>query len=118
MQMRDYRRGLRVVHISNCHLQNPTETIMLPPAAELVTVPGECNELSRGGEFQPPLKEEVIAPEGIVQTDLQTDELYSNNNLLNNQTDACSDLDIPTALHKGRRHKPKHFGDDFETNFN
>ena len=90
---------------------------MLPPAAELVTVPGEHNELSKGGEFQPPLKEEVIAPEGIVQTGLQTDKLFSNDNLSNNQADECNDLDISIALRKGRRHKPKDF-DDFETKFN
>ena len=118
VQIRDHRRGLRVVHINNCPLQKPTEIILLPPAEELVTVPGEHNELSKGGEFQPPLKEEVIAPEDIVQTDLQTDELYSDNNLLNNRADACNDVDIPIALRNGRRHKPKNFGDDFETNFN
>ena len=91
---------------------------MLPPASERVTVPGEHNELSKGGEFQPPLKEEVIAPEGIVQTDPQTDKLFSNDNLSNNQADASNDLDISIALRKGRWHKPKNFGDDFETNFN
>ena len=48
VQIRDHRRGLRVVHINNCRLQKPTETIMLPPAAELVTVPGEHNELLEG----------------------------------------------------------------------
>ena len=71
----------------------------------------------KGGEFQLPLKAEEIAPEGIVQTDTQTDELASNN-LSNNQADACNDLDISIALPKGRRHKPKNFGDDFEANFN
>ena len=99
-------------------MQKPTETIMLPLAAELVTVPREHNELLIGGEFQLPLKEEVIAHEGIVQTDLQTDKLYSNNNLLNNQADACNDFDILIALHKGRRYKLKNFDDDFVTNFN
>ena len=104
VQIKDHTRGLRAVHINNCHLQKPTETIMLPLAAELFTVPGEHNELSKGGDFQPSLKEEVIAPEGIVQTDLQTDELFRNNGLTNNKADACNDLDIPIALRKGHTH--------------
>ena len=80
---------------------------MLPLAVELLTVPGKHNELSKGGESQPPLKEKVISPESIIQTDPQIDELLIKNDLMNNQADACNDLDIPIALRNGHRHKPK-----------
>ena len=82
--------------VNNRRLQKPTETIMLPPATELLTVPGGRNELSKRGEFQPPLEKEVIG--GIVQIDPQTDELLINNDWTNNQADACNDIDIPIAL--------------------
>ena len=98
LQIRDPRRGLRVVHLNNVRVKRQSQIVELPPANEGMIA------------TEPVMGDEI--PPVFVRRDVNV-EANDNTRPVVTRDEADDELEIPIALRHERRNKPQVFGPEW-----